>query len=258
MSTLTATVPVLLALAHPGAALHLFGGPRVVTGARLVAVPEGSKRLLVFLALQRRYVERGWLAGLLWPDGEDSRAMGNLRSALWRLRCAGVDILEASKWTIKLRDDIQTDVEAFDQWAARLIDHAPRDEDLKIPPCLVEALDFLPGWPDDWLIMERERMRYRALHALESLSRCLSDMGRFREAVEAITIAVCADPLSDGAQRALIDAHLAQGNVVEARRCCDAYLATIRRELGMEPPPYLVALRSRISDQRTGSPVVTA
>jgi DNA-binding SARP family transcriptional activator len=257
MSSFLAAAPLVLAVAGSGAALHLFGGPRVVVGGRLMAVPEGSKRLLVFLALQRRHVERGWLAGLLWPDGEDSRAMGNLRSSLWRLRRAGVDILETGKWTIKLRDDIPTDIEAFDQWAARLIDRAPHEEDLKAPPCLLAALDFLPGWPEDWLIMERERVRHRALHALESLSWCLSDVGRFAEAVEAVTIAVCADPLRDSAQRALIDAHLAQGNVIEGRRSCDAYIATIRRELGIGPPPYLLALRLRIGNERTGSPQPT-
>ena len=254
MPTSFAAVPLIMTVAHSGAALRLFGGIHVASAGRLVAIPEGSKRLVVFLALQRRYVERGWLAGLLWPAGEDSRAMGNLRSSLWRLRRADLDILETTKWTIKLRDDITTDIEAFDQWAARLVAHEPRNEDLKTPPCLLEALNFLPGWPEDWLIMERERVRHRALHALESLSWCLSEMGRFDEAVEAVTIAAYADPLRDSAQRALIDAHLAQGNVIEARRSCDAYIATIQHELGMEPPPYLVALRSRIGNQRAGSP----
>lgn len=246
MSTSLAVAPLILAVAGSRAALHLFSGPRIVVDERLVDVPEGSKRLIVFLTLQRRNLERGWLAGMLWPDGENSRAMGNLRSSLWRLKRAGIDILEASKWTIKLRDDISTDIEGFDQWAARLINRAPREADLKIPPCLQEALDFLPTWPEDWLIMERERIRHRALCALESLSSFLSDAGRFAEAVEAATIAVCADPLRDSAQRALIDAHLAQGNIIEARRRCDNYIATIRRELGIGPPPYLLALRSRI------------
>lgn len=253
MSISLAANPLLLAVAHAGVAFNLFGRPRVMVSGQMVAVPEGSKRLLVFLALQRGYVERGWLAGLLWPDGEDSRAMGNLRSSLWRLRRVGIDILETTKWVIKLRDDITTDAEVFDQWAERLIAHTPRDEDLKTPPCLLEALDFLPAWQEDWLIMERERVRHRALQALESLSWHLSDMGRFGEAVEAVTIAVCADPLRDSSQRALIDAHLAQGNVIEARRRCDAYIVTIQHELGMEPPPYLLAIRSQIGGQRIRS-----
>lgn len=102
-------------------------------------------------------------------------------------------------------------------------------------------------------------MRHRALHALESLSQHLSDIARFAEAVEAATLAVCADPLRDSAQRALIEAHVAEGNVIEGRRACDAYIATIQRELEIEPPPYLLALRSKIGYRPTApSPSVAA
>jgi DNA-binding SARP family transcriptional activator len=49
-----------------------------------------------------RRVERRHVAGILWPLGHDSRAAGNLGSALWRLRGAGIDILQTDKWSIAL------------------------------------------------------------------------------------------------------------------------------------------------------------
>jgi len=50
---------------HPRV-LHLFSGPYVTYGRRRVNVPEGSKRLLVFVALHRgrRYDLKLWTGTL--------------------------------------------------------------------------------------------------------------------------------------------------------------------------------------------------
>ncbi|MGD0604366.1 MAG: hypothetical protein ABSA53_12290, partial [Streptosporangiaceae bacterium] len=76
-------------------AVLLFGGPSAVLNGSRVEVPDGSKRLLVFVALSSGKVDRRFAAGSLWPDGSDERAAGNLRSALWRLRCAGIDLVDS-------------------------------------------------------------------------------------------------------------------------------------------------------------------
>src|SRR4051812_2517977 len=83
--------------------VRLVGGPSVSVGAGRHAVPEGSKRLLAFVALERGTVERGRTAGVLWPTVEDGRVAGNLRSALWRLRGAGIDVLVTDKLTLSLK-----------------------------------------------------------------------------------------------------------------------------------------------------------
>ena len=59
-----------------------------------------------------------------------------------------------------------------------------------------DALDLLPGWYDDWVVFERERLRQRLLHALEMLSLRLVRQGRFGEAVEAALL-VHAEPLRE-------------------------------------------------------------
>ena len=84
-------------------------------------MPEGSKRLLVFVALRRVRVERRCAAGTLWPIGGDLRAAGNLRSALWRLRRAGIDLIVADKWSLMLSDEVLVDLRIMEDWAARLI-----------------------------------------------------------------------------------------------------------------------------------------
>jgi DNA-binding SARP family transcriptional activator len=222
--------------------LHLFGGPFVTYGRRRVSVPQGSKRLLVFVALHRGEVERGYAAGTLWPMGTEHRAAGNLRSALWRLSRAELPLLRADKCHLALQQEVLVDARLLSEWASRMITGRPRDDDLAALPTGADAIDLLPGWYEDWALLERERLRQRMLHALEALSRKLVEVGRCAEAVEAAMMAVAADPLRESAQRALIEAHLAEGNWSEGHRQLSIYRKTLQRELGLEPDRELVAM----------------
>src|SRR5437899_7165004 len=72
-------------------AIQLFGAMEV----RLSGVPLPGLRsrkghwLLALLALRREAeVERAWLAGMLWPDSEESGALASLRTSLKDLRRA--------------------------------------------------------------------------------------------------------------------------------------------------------------------------
>ncbi len=219
--------------------LRLFGGPFVVRDGRRYEIPEGSKRLLVFVALHPTRVERRYAASCLWPDGTERRAVGNLRSALWRLNRAHIDVLHADKYSIMLRDGVLSDVHALASWAAHIIGGNWHENDLDVVSLGPGVLDLLPGWYDDWVLMERERVRQRMLHAMEALSHALVQTGRCAEAVEAALIAVSAEPLRETAQLALLEAHLAEGNWVEGRRGYEAYRSLLAEELRAEPDPLL-------------------
>jgi DNA-binding SARP family transcriptional activator len=240
------------------AVLHLFSGPFVTYGPRRVDIPEGSKRLLVFVALHRGRVERRYAAGALWPAGDDIRAAGNLRSALWRLNGAGIDLLWADKHGLAMREDVFVDSQVISAWAARVIGRSASVHDLRMMPWGAERLDLLPGWYDDWALVERERVRQRLLHALDALSRQLVRLRRCGEAVEAAAMAVKAEPLRESAQRALIEAHLAEGNWVEGRRRFEAYRKLLDRELGTQPDPELAAMVHRPAAQRRQPAAIAA
>jgi DNA-binding SARP family transcriptional activator len=237
---------------HPDTpVVHLFAGPYVTVGEQRQEVPEGSKQLLAFVALRRRQVDRRHAAGTLWPYGNEERAAGNLRSALWRLRRAGINVLVADKGALGLRAQVAVDLHLMDQWATRLIQGTAFGRDLVISPSVFDALDLLPGWYDDWALIERERIRQRLLHALEALSSRLVNLGRYGEAVDAALLAVSADPLRESAQRALIEAHVAERNLAEARRSYLIYRDLARRELGIEPSSELLALLRLRRDKLT-------
>jgi DNA-binding SARP family transcriptional activator len=228
-----------------GTVVHLFGGPFVTIEGERLDVPEGSKRLLAFVALRQRRIERCYASGTLWPRGDDHRAAGNLRSALWRLRGAGIDILLVDKWSLSLMKHVKVDAQLMLDWAERIINSDADPNDLAVAPQHVDALDLLPGFYEDWAVMERERIRQRMLHALETLSHQLVDVGRYADAIHAALTAISADPLRESAQRALIEAHAAEANWGEARRSYERFRDLVRRELGVDPSRDLTALVDR-------------
>lgn len=231
--------------------LNLFGGPYITTGGCRVEVPEGSKKLLAFVALCGGRVTRRQAAGSLWPEGDDVRAAGNLRSALWRLKGCGVGVLDADKVSVWLRTGTVVDLDIMHSWAARLVGGCPLADDICVFRWRADHLDLLPGWYEDWVTFEREHVRQQLLHALEALAGHLIALGRLAEAVEVATVAVSIEPLRESAQGALVQAHLSEGNVVEARRAYLLYRELLLNELGVEPGDALTCL---VASTRSPSP----
>jgi DNA-binding SARP family transcriptional activator len=219
----------------------LLNGPFVLVDGDHRAVPEGSKRLLVLLAI-RRSVSRRTAAELLWPTVEPRRAAGNLRSASWRLRCAGIQLIADEGGILKLDPRTQVDVDLLCRHAHRLATGSCTADDLEILPSAIEALDLLPGWYEDWVSLERDRVRTVMLEAIDAIAVQLRKSGRCAEAIDAALIAVRTDPLRDSSQSALITAHLGEGNLCEARQAFVSYRRFLRAELGLEPPECLARL----------------
>src|SRR4051812_49841817 len=97
--------------------VHVLGGLSLSCEGRRLAVPPGSRRLLAYLALHPAGVDRRVAAGVLWPDVEDGRAAGNLRSALWRLQQGRCPLLLAQHSRLGLAHDVEGDPTPLESWA---------------------------------------------------------------------------------------------------------------------------------------------
>ena len=109
--------------------------------------------------------------------------------------------------------------------------------------------DLLPDWYDDWVLIERERLRQLRLHALEALAIRRLEAGRHGEAAGAALSAVSIEPLRESAQRVLIRVHLAEGNVGEAMRQYRSYKELILEELGLAPSEQIESLMRPILER---------
>lgn len=206
-----------------------------------IRIPLSAQRVAAFVALRNRPSLRPYVAEMLWLDATQDRAMGNLRSALWRLRQAGVRVVETSGDYLTLGEDVAVDVIELTVWSHQLM---AGDGDVATERIdeLTVAGDLLPDWYDDWVLIERERLRQLRLHALERACVMLTLAGEFGRAIEAGLAAITEEPLHESGHVALINAHLCEGNRAEAIRQYEAYVRLMRDELGLGPSPAVTAL----------------
>jgi len=198
------------------------------------------QRLIAFLALQRRPMPRQQVAEMLWGDATADHSSACLRSTLWRLGVSGVPVLRPRLRDLDLDGDVSVDVHDLERVAYRLIDGA--DGSL-VDVDYSELLDdVLPDWRDEWLGVERERFRQLRMHALEALSLRLQREGRFAQAIDASLAVVSHEPLRESAQRALISAHIREGNLQEAVRQYRSFRDLLSTELGIDPSPLMTEL----------------
>jgi DNA-binding SARP family transcriptional activator len=221
--------------------LQLLGGFNLMVDGRPFHLPRAEQRVLACIALGDRPQARSRLAGRLWPDAAERRALARLRTALWRLRQPGRLLVDGTPDTVGLGDGVVVDVHELTGLVHQFLD-APIEADAPSLTELAGAGELLPEWEDEWLVPQRERFRQIRLHALERLGERLAEEGRFGRAVEISLAVVADDPLRESAQRVLIKVYAAEGNVHEAIAQYLAYRRVMRDELGLEPSPQMEAL----------------
>lgn len=234
--------------------LTLLGGFSLYVGRDTVPLSHAPQRLLALLALRGSALRRGYVAGLLWGDSTEARASGCLRSALWKLRGAGLRVIAAHGDSLALSPDVDVDVKRMTSLACTVVAGGFGGETSALlePGFAAELLpgfsaELLPGWEDEWVVGARERHRQLSLHALEMLCEHLTRTGSYGTAVLAGMAAVDREPLRESAHRALIKVHLAEGNAVEAIRRYRQYESIAARDLGVGPSAMMRSLLSEIA-----------
>ncbi|MEV7323513.1 BTAD domain-containing putative transcriptional regulator [Streptomyces sp. NPDC093970] len=223
------------------AALRLFDAFRLEGPDGPVAVPASAQRLLAYLGLHG-HAPRSVVAGTLWPDVAEEHALGSLRTVLWRLRRMRQPAVRGDGDSLCLTDGVSVDVDDFTRAALRLTGSSRACADAPAPLVLLESGELLPGWDEEWIRPERERLRQLRLHALESLSVRLTVRGCYALALEAALRCVAIEPLRESAHCAVLAVHLAEHNVVEAIRHYEAFRRLLREELGIEPSARLAGM----------------
>jgi DNA-binding SARP family transcriptional activator len=217
--------------------LHLLAAFGVEVAGEEVPLPGSAQRVVAFVALHERPVLRTYVAGTLWLDSPEERAAGNLRSALWRVHRQAAELVVADSETLRLGPSVRVDLRDAETQAHTELDGVPSGVALN-----ALALDLLPDWYEDWVLLERERFRQLRLRALESICTRLSTEGRLDEALEAGLLALAGEPLRESAHRALVRLHLAEGNAAEALRQFWLCRRLLHDQLGVEPSPLMLEL----------------
>jgi hypothetical protein len=97
--------------------------------------------------------------------------------------------------------------------------------------------DLLPGFYDDWVIAERERLRFAFVDALERLAGLFVSAGRVSEAIESARRLVAAETTREESQRLLMRLLLDARRPADALRQFEDLERLLRDQWDAEPEP---------------------
>ncbi|WP_171027613.1 bacterial transcriptional activator domain-containing protein [Pseudarthrobacter sp. NamE2] len=222
--------------------LSLLGAWRLQRGNTTMAVACREQRLIACVGLLgcRR---RSFLSGLLWPRSSETQAAGNLRTSVWCISHSFPHLLHSTADVLELDESVSVDVRALQRHVAMLREQPG----IQIPETYLDHLsraELLPGWYDDWVIFEQERLRQLRLGALELMARQYLAGNEPGRAVIAALSAVSIEPLRESAHLLLVQAHLAAGNRAAAVRAYSMFASRLDAELGVQPSHQLTELVS--------------
>jgi DNA-binding SARP family transcriptional activator len=238
--------------------LKLLGNVDLTTdgGAVSDAPLRRSKRmaLLAYLtaARPRGFHRRDKLAALFWPELPTDRARAALRTTLTRLRDDhGTDLI-LGRGADEIAIDatrLHCDVVEFDDAlaAGRFEDAAPLYRGPFLDGLHVEGTgDEL----EEWISVERSRLRDAVLRALSALSGAAEQRGDLGAALTAAQQALDISGNDEIAARRVIALMIASGNRGGAMRVYDALVRRLRSDFDVEPAAETQALVAPLRERR--------
>ena len=222
--------------------MYLFGPLRVAVDDRPLplSAPPRTGPLLAYLALHPTPQDRRTVAGALWPDSDPNQARTNLRRHLHYLKqslpdpTAGTWVLtDGSRVGLNRDAQVWVDACAFEDAAAR--------GDLERAAGLYTD-HLLTDHDDEWLLVERERLRAVLLGVLLELAERHLGAGRGPEALAVLDRLLREDPLREDAVRLAMRVRYGAGDRAGALAVYERFSDLLANELRVEPMQQTRAL----------------
>lgn len=242
----------------PALELRLFGGltVRSASGEAVQLAGQKDQALLGFLALSPGTAyARDRLASLLWSDRGEKQARDSLKQCLLRLRRSLEPIapsaLVADRRSASLDASmVSVDVGRLEQWlkdgTAQSIERAVALYSGE----LLEGLGARNAGFEDWLLVERQRLRQLVMESLASLMAMPLAAGWRDRAVAAARRLLSLDPVHEAACRVLMRSLADRQERAQALKLFEGLRSRLQQELGVEPDPETIALYQSIRSRR--------
>lgn len=253
----------------PNLRFRLFGKFTAHHDAGLLKGLEASKdqELLSYLLIHRdRPHSREALATLLWGDTSTEKSKKYLRQALWHLHAAlnsdngngtGVLLVENDWLSLNPLSKLWTDVADFEHAFAGAEGIAGRQLEPNQAQALRKAVslysdDLLPGYYQDWILFERERLQNMYLLMLDKLIVYLQFQGEYEVAQGYAATILRYDPARERTHRQLMHLYSLAGDRTSALRQFERCALALKQELGVKPERKTVELYERIKSDQMG------
>jgi len=229
--------------------VRLLGGFEVRRNGESVAITSRpAQSLFAYLILTAGTSHRREkLAGLLWPDSTEENARDYLRHGLWKLRKA-IEKKSSKGATNQyiLADDISvsfnTDAPySLDAERLEQIDAERESTDAMMNVLSLYEGELLPGFYDEWIVLEREHLQAVFEQKMEGLLERLQTEARWSENLEWGERWISFGQKPEAAYRFLMTAHAARGDMSKVASTFERCTKSLE-EFGVEPSGQTRAL----------------
>lgn len=249
----------------PGLRFRLFGKFSASLDSEAVHGLDAGKdqELLSYLLIHRdRPHSREALASLLWGNTSTEKSKKYLRQALWHLHAAlnngnGAEVLVVDHDWLSLnpRTGFWTDVADFERAFAAAEGIPGKQLEREQAQALRDAValyhdDLLPGWYQDWILFERERLQNMYLLILDKLIGYLQYHQQYEVAQGYGATILKYDPARERTHRQLMYLYYLSGDRTAALRQFERCVAALKQELGVKPERRTLELYDRIKSDR--------
>ncbi len=253
--------------------IQLLGGFRLFHNEQPIRMVHQLRlqSLLAYLVIHRELPHpRQHLAFLFWPNVSEKRARANLRKALYELRKLLPnldDLVQIEDHFLQWRNSTDLDFSApmakksektvidVERFLAGLVQFEQAIQPEVARVALEEAVnlyvgDLLPACYDDWVLLERERLRQRYINVLEQLINILEQHELASALAYAQRLLHC-DSLHESTYRILMRLYVLNGDRAAALHVYHTCVTLLQQELGVEPSAETQQLYLRLLNMPT-------
>lgn len=223
--------------------IRLLGQFELKLEGVVVEIPtRPAQSLFAYLAMSAGVAHRREkLAGLFWPDADETNARSNLRHALWRIRKA------LGRAEFILSDDLTiTFNKESNYWLDTAVFQFPTSQSPISNPLSWYGGDLLPGFYDEWVAPERERLRAIFDRKTAEYLDELVKKAHWTAVLESAERWLALGDAPETAFCALMQAYAGLGEVNRLTAVYQRCVAALHQQLGVEPAPKTQALYHRL------------
>ena len=230
-----------------GLQLRLLQSWQLRQDTAVLHVATRQQRLITALAIHGPR-PRSYLGGLLWPEIAEPRALESLRVAVHLISRQVPGLLVNGGTVLSLSELVEVDLHRL-RAQIRELGRAGLNGNVSSLLQQLRDSDLLPGWYEDWVLFEQNRLQQDRLHAYHLIARQSLARGDYESALEASEAALALEPLYESAVWLLIEAERQQGNNAVALRAFARYECRLKEDMGLMPSQAIRRLAADIALQ---------
>lgn len=233
----------------PSLKIRALGRGEVSVNGRAVNISDwrvqSARDLFFFFLNKQEAMSKEQVAHELWPEIEDEYVLKTrFKQDIYRLRKAvgrSVIVFDEENYRFNRDMDYEYDVDAFESYikrARQVQDPVERIGYYRKAINLYEG-HYLSNVNDDWVLVERERLKIAHITTLEELARLHLEINQLAECLEICKWAILQDRYNETVYQLELQAYAAQGDRASVVRRYTEYKQIMERELGLPPSPEM-------------------